>query len=176
MPSKRVLRVTLFRHGLAVDRRAWGKKLDLARPLTERGAKRVRLAAKGLLTLGARPAAIWSSPAIRALQTAKILAEVLGVNARELHEQPALLPDAAPDELLGLLDARAVGEVLCVGHAPHLDNLLAALIGLRRSPSALALKKSGAAMLFVRQARSGDATVRALVGPGVLRRMGRQRL
>jgi phosphohistidine phosphatase len=177
MAKSESLRVTLLRHGLAGDREAWAKQRrpDLVRPLTAKGARRVRQAARGLVALGVKPELILSSPAVRTLQTAKIAAEELGVGARDLHEEPALAPDALPEDFLGVLESLQVREVLCVGHAPHLDEAMAALLGLRHGHGALALKKSGAALLRVRSGQPGGASLRALLNPWALRRLGRRR-
>lgn len=172
---KRALRLTLLRHGLAVEREDWGKRPDLERPLTERGVKKVRQAAKGLVALGVRPELVLTSPAVRARQTAEAVAPALGLHAEDLHDEVSLAPGASPEDLFACLDALEVREVLCVGHAPHLDEALAAMLGLRHGHGALSLKKSGAALLRLRSVQPGDAELRALLSPWALRRVGRRK-
>jgi len=172
--ATRTIRVTLLRHGLAVDREDWAKKNDLARPLTEKGERRVRQAARGLVSLGVKPDLVLTSPAIRAVQTAKAASEVLRVAPTQVHEEVSLAPDASPEDFQATLEALEVKEVLAVGHAPHLDEVLAGLLGLRHGRGGLSLKKSGAAILRVTRDRPGAAEVRAVLSPWALRRIGRK--
>jgi phosphohistidine phosphatase len=172
--ATRSIRVTLLRHGLAVDREDWAKKNDLARPLTPKGERRVRQASRGLAALGVKPDLVLTSPAIRAVQTAKAAAEVLGVPPAQVHEEVSLAPDASPEDFLATIEALEVKEVLAVGHAPHLDEVLAGLLGLRHGRGGLALKKSGAALLRVARGRPGAAEVRALLSPWSMRRIGKK--
>lgn len=169
----KTLRVVLLRHGIAVDREEWTDSPDLARPLTKKGSRRTLQAARGLRMLGVRPELILTSPAIRALQTAKLAARALHVPHRQLHEEESLLPSAPPDDTLAALAALEVAEVLCVGHAPRLDELLAALVGLRSGQAPLALKKSGAAIVAWNR-QVGGGRLCALLAPQTLRNVGRR--
>lgn len=171
---KRALELTLLRHGLAVDREDWGKQPDLARPLTAKGIRRLHRAARGLAALGVRPELVLTSPAVRARQTAEACAAALHVEPAQLRDEPTLAPDASPEDFLARLEELDAKEVVCVGHAPHLDEALAALLGLRHGHGALALKKGGAALLRLRSSQPGDASLRALLSPWALRRIGRR--
>lgn len=158
------MRVILFRHGIAVDREDPACPPDPQRALTPEGVERTRLAAGGLGALGARPALILTSPYLRARQTADLAAEALGVPARAVRTSDALLPEAEPALIFAELAALAVGEVLCAGHAPHLDLALAHAVGAPRELTAL--KKAGAACLDVDERR-----LIWLVEPKQLRRL-----
>ena len=68
----------LLRHGIAVERDEW-EGSDADRPLTERGAKRVMRVAAGLNRLDVQPTHVFSSPLIRAIETAKIAHRALRV-------------------------------------------------------------------------------------------------
>ena len=70
----------LMRHGIAVDREEW-KGPDEDRPLTDRGAKRVAQAAAGLQWMDVNPIHLLSSPLVRAVETAKIVHDVLKVRS-----------------------------------------------------------------------------------------------
>jgi phosphohistidine phosphatase len=124
--------VSIFRHGIAVPRGDVEGIGDAERPLTERGVKRTRSAARGLVELGHRPDAIFTSPYVRARQTAELVALTFGRSAPELTVTESLLPDAECEPLLGELRAAGVEQPLCVGHAPHLDLFLAHLLGVPR--------------------------------------------
>ena len=65
----------LMRHGIAVAADEPGISSDSARPLTPKGIKRIRRAARGLRRLGISFDAILTSPLVRARQTAEIVAD-----------------------------------------------------------------------------------------------------
>lgn len=164
------MRLILFRHGIAFDRDDPACPPDPDRPLVPRGERRTRAAARGLRRAGIAPAAIWTSPYLRAAQTARIAAEEVGIPAGAVVTTPALLPDARPEELLQELGRAPLEEVLCAGHAPHLDELLARTLGMR-GPSPFALKKAGAASVLWEPGTGGD--LEWLLTPRLLRRLGR---
>jgi phosphohistidine phosphatase len=136
------VQVILFRHGPAADREGWSGT-DASRPLTAPGRKRTRSAAKGLRALGSAPELVLCSPLIRAKQTASLAARVLELGKGQLHVSRALAPNRSPKALLEELAHLRVQQVLCVGHAPHLDRFVELVLGA--SPGSLRLKKAGAA-------------------------------
>jgi phosphohistidine phosphatase len=161
----------LLRHGIAVERDEW-KGADGDRPLTEKGKQRVREVAAGLSRLDVRPTQVWSSPLIRALETAKIVQRSLQVRAA-VEVVEALLPDASPDRLLSILhDLPPESCVLCVGHEPHLG--LAAAVLLTGKPSqAFPFKKAGACLIELSvPVRPGRGILRWWIPPAQLRLMG----
>src|SRR4029450_7680736 len=64
------MRVFIIRHAIAAERSP--EIPDDARPLTGRGKKRFRQAARGLARLFRRPGHLLPSPVVRARQTARI--------------------------------------------------------------------------------------------------------
>lgn len=74
-----------------------------------------------LLPQGVRPR-VWSSPAVRARQTAAVAADALGVDAREveLHETLYAQDEAA---FMDELDASGESCVVAVGHIPFMESL-----------------------------------------------------
>jgi phosphohistidine phosphatase len=165
-------RLILLRHGIAEPRSAENAADDALRALTPRGAARVRKAARGLAALEVRPAVVLSSPCLRALETARIAAEVLGLPAKAVVSTDALLPEADPPRLLALLRRRKEAELLCCGHAPQLDRVLAQALGVPETALA-PLKKAGAAALELTRSRPPRARLLWLLEPAVLRRLGR---
>ncbi len=141
------VRLVLFRHGIAIDREDPDCPADADRFLTEKGLVRTQAAARGLKALGVSPQAILSSPWLRARQTAQIAAQVLGVPEKEIKNTKALLWDAPPAALFAELAKLKVDEVLCTGHAPHLDEAIAYGLGL--TTVFTQLKKAGAACLEI---------------------------
>ena len=165
------MKVILFRHGIAVDREAPDCPPDDQRPLTPRGVRRTGDAAAGLARLDVDPDAILVSPLVRAVETGRIAAEVLGFPVGDIVRTPALEPDAPRDELFEEIAALEADTVIVVGHAPHLDLFLAEALGLAADPP-FRLGKAGAAAL----AWTGDpetAELLWLVRPRALRRLGR---
>lgn len=160
----------LLRHGVAVDREAPDCPPDPQRPLTREGSEKARLAIAGLRRLGVKPGTIVSSPLLRAMQTAEIAAELLGHAKDKIRRTPALEPSADPADLLRELAKMKAEEVLCAGHAPHLDELIAHAVGARTPFTSL--KKSGAACLEFESFAAGRGMLLWLYPPKVLRCLG----
>jgi phosphohistidine phosphatase len=116
----------LLRHSDPENRAKSGKDRD--RALTPDGLRRAREAGRGLALLEPDLAAIWTSPYLRARQTAEAAARALGFR-RRLHPTDALAPECDPEQVLEELEASgASGAVLLVGHQPHLGALLGFLV------------------------------------------------
>ena len=119
----------LIRHGIEVDREEWDGP-DSDRPLTERGTKRVSQVAAGLKWLEVQPTYIFSSPLVRALETADILQASMSIPSA-IKRVDELLPDANPERLLALFrDLPPECCALCVGHEPHLGLTASAMYWL----------------------------------------------
>ncbi|HUK53049.1 MAG TPA: histidine phosphatase family protein [Candidatus Binatia bacterium] len=161
--------IYLVRHGIAVDREDPDCPPDAERPLTKKGAGKARQVLSGLRELGAKPGAILSSPLLRAWQTGEIAATVFHFPKDKIRRTEALLPEADPAALLKELSRLSVQEVLCAGHAPHLDEFLALATGHRASFTAL--KKSGVAWLDCQALAPGRAVLAALYPPRALRKL-----
>ena len=76
--------------------------------------------------LDATDSAVWSSPAVRALQTAEIAARAMGVSDIEIHQS---LYDQDIDAFLSELNASKVQTIVVVGHVPFMDHLVERLLG-----------------------------------------------
>jgi phosphohistidine phosphatase len=163
----------LLRHGIAVERGALGYETDAKRPLTDRGRRRMRRAAEGMRRLKLGIEQVISSPAVRALQTAQIVVEVLGCSER-FTTSAHLAVDADPQPLIAQLQERFAGcrGVLLVGHEPYLSNLGAKLVS-GRAHLPLLLKKGGLCKLaIVGSLHYGPcAHLEWLLAPAHLRRM-----
>ena len=139
------MRLYLVRHGLAVDRLDPKCPNDFKRYLTPEGIKKTRGAMRGLKAMGVQPDAMLTSPYLRAVETAEIAADALGFPADKIHSTESLQPGAAPSELFKELAKLRADEVMCFGHAPHLDEVIAFALGCRAPITAL--KKAGVACL-----------------------------
>jgi phosphohistidine phosphatase len=161
--------VMVVRHAIAVDRDEAGvlAMADRDRPLTKKGRARARRAFKSLSKRTPKVVSLFSSPLLRAVQTAELLSEAYGI---EYQETPALLPDAAPGELAELLAEDAgISPVAVVGHEPHLSQWVGwSLVGKPRS--LVELRKAGACLVRFEDApRAGQGRLVWLSPPSLLR-------
>ena len=118
----------LMRHGRAVSGGDPSVTDDSQRPLTDKGIKRTRRAARGLRRLGIRFDAILTSPLRRARQTADVVAATLGLES-QVEEISGLAPESSVEHLLfGLTRYQDREDLLLVGHQPLLGQTLAGLL------------------------------------------------
>jgi phosphohistidine phosphatase len=118
------VRLYIMRHGPAEDRAASGRDFD--RALTAAGRERVRDVARTLQEADEGPRVIVSSPLVRALQTAEIVAATSGA---EVEVRRELSPEG---EALPLVQERLAARskrLMLVGHEPDLADLAAHLAG-----------------------------------------------
>lgn len=163
------MRVYLIRHGIAIERDDPECPPEFDRYLTREGIARTKQAMAGLQSFGDTLGAIFTSPLVRAAQTARIAADAWRFDPDRIRTTDALRPDAAPKTLLAELAKLDVETAACFGHAPNLDEVLAALVGAKTAFTAL--KKSGVAQLEMAEPRPGGATLLALYPSGALRRV-----
>ena len=117
--------VYIIRHGHAIDE---GPGLsDEARYLSKKGRKIVREVGRVLRSLGVEFDAILTSPLVRAVQTAELLAERTDF-VEVIEALPSLAPGVTPRIAAGELASRGV-HVAVVGHEPGLSMLGAYLTG-----------------------------------------------
>lgn len=135
----------LVRHAIAAERgEEWPD--DDKRPLTERGIARFKQGVKGLGALDVELDEIFTSPLVRAKQTADLLAAAIkGKPSVKLLD--ALSPGTAPAAVMAqLAKAAKRRRIALVGHEPALGELAAHLIGAGR---ALPFKKGGVCRIDV---------------------------
>jgi len=158
----------LVRHASAAERGSeWPD--DTRRPLTERGISRFKEGAKGLRRLDVTIDEIFTSPLVRARQTAEILAAGLeGKPTVKVLE--ALAPGhTAASVMAHLAKAAKRRRIALVGHEPELGELAAHLIGAGR---ALPFKKGGICRIDVGSLTSKRAaSLIWFITPNVLRQL-----
>jgi phosphohistidine phosphatase len=140
--------IWFLRHGDAED----GAD-DFARELTEKGERQSRNAGRALAVLGVQLDVCLTSPLVRAVQTAELACEALGLEPEEANELSG--GDFDPH---GLTAGR--GDVLLVGHEPDFSRAVGDLTGAR-----IEMKKGGLACV------DGTALV-ALLRPAQIKRIG----
>lgn len=117
----------LLRHGIAYERDEWHGTNDELRPLTDKGIEAMQAEAKYLKSLKIEIDSMITSPLVRAHQTAKIVADALGL---KLDESPLLKPGFDIDALAKLLKQYAASkQIMVVGHQPDFSNVVRSLIG-----------------------------------------------
>jgi phosphohistidine phosphatase len=125
----------LLRHGEAEPH---GTRPDADRELTDRGREQSRAAGRALAALGLEVHLAFTSPKARALVTAQLACEALGV---EPVEEAALAEGFDARDALGLVAAAGADQrVLVVGHEPDFSQVVHDLTGAR-----IDLKKGGVA-------------------------------
>jgi phosphohistidine phosphatase len=133
----------LLRHGEAV---AHESKPDGDRELTARGERQAAAAGGGLARLGLEFAACYTSPKIRARDTARLTCEALNIDP---VEHAPLTQDFERDDAIELLHAHEAGDkILLVGHEPDFSQLVRDLTGGR-----VDFKKGGVAAINVEGSR-----------------------
>jgi phosphohistidine phosphatase len=159
----------IVRHGISVDRTDPKSPPEAERPLTAKGVQKTRSAALGLRALDVKPEVLISSPYVRSAQTAEIFAEALGFASEKIRVSESLKPQMDPAEILKEIAQIKAKELMCFGHAPHVDLWIALLIGARGACTEL--KKAGIAC-FEHAAPHGKWQLRWLLTPKILRELG----
>ena len=161
------MQLFLLRHGIAEDRRAGGTDFD--RALTAEGRAQLARVARGLRRLKVAPAAILSSPLVRARQTAEIVAPVLG---RDVEIVDQLAAGVRFEEMLHVIEDRDdAGSLMLVGHEPDLSTAAALLVGAPED--ALVLKKVGLIRVDLHgPPAAGSGQLRWLLTPSQLALIG----
>lgn len=119
----------LIRHGIAQQLGLKNDFTDEKRTLTSEGRERMRDIARGLRKLGVQLDLLLTSPLTRALETAEIVAEVLGFSKKEIIQTGGLSPGGAADELFAEIKSHTgVEAVALVGHEPYLGELAARIV------------------------------------------------
>jgi len=129
----------LLRHGEAVPHES---KPDFERELTPRGERQSAAAGQALARLGLEFAACYTSPLVRAAQTAGIACGELNVQPEEREAVGKAFDVDAVRELLAQHEDGA--RVLMIGHNPSFEQIVLDLTGAR-----VDFKKGGVAAIRV---------------------------
>src|SRR5215212_3599441 len=157
------LELWMLRHGEAVPHES---KLDDERELTPRGEAQAEAAGAALAALNVELAACYTSPKLRARDTARLACRHLGVVPEEVG---SLADGFGRDDALELLHAHAedpAARVLVVGHNPSFAQVVHDLTGAR-----IEFEKGGIAVVTATRA---EARLLALLRPRDLEALGRR--
>ncbi len=164
------MQLLLIRHAIAEEREDYAStgKRDAERPLTAFGRRRMAKNARGLRRIAPTIDIIVSSPYTRAMETARIVAETLGVKSNVVTE--TLIPERHPKEFLAWLAGQSADAVIAaVGHEPHVGRMLQWAIA-QQAESHAVFKKGGVCLLeFDSAVKAGTAVLQWLVTPAQLR-------
>jgi phosphohistidine phosphatase len=163
------MQLYIVRHGIAIDREDPKCPPDPERYLTEEGVDKTTKVAKGVAALGATADLLLSSPYVRAMQTAEIFAAALEYPKEKIRRTDLLLPSSEPVLFYReLAKDKQSAMVFCFGHAPHLDELVAAGLGSKHPVTSL--KKAGIAVLELKRVSPPNGQLLWLATPKLLRR------
>ncbi|TZF82687.1 histidine phosphatase family protein [Pedobacter sp. BS3] len=103
---------------------------DFDRPLNHRGEKNAPEMAQRLLKKHIIPQHLVSSPALRAISTARYFADILGINPEEIQQEKAIY-EASFTILLNLINTfdNRFDFIALFGHNPAVTNLVYHLSG-----------------------------------------------
>ena len=151
------MRITLIRHAEAGD----DAPRDEARALTARGRQDARRMGRGLARRDVTFSLMVTSPLVRAVQTAEIVAAQVDYRGRILATD-ALVPEGPVSQIVSFLaslarDPEAVDSVALVAHEPILSALAATLTRLPRHPP---LKKAEALRIKMDGGPEGTGTLK----------------
>ncbi|WP_010229361.1 SixA phosphatase family protein [Gillisia marina] len=115
-------RLILIRHGKS----AWDQNLpDEKRPLKKRGERDGSLVAKSFSATFQKPVTVWSSPAVRALTTAKIFKKELDIEDQDFNVKSSLYTFNSGDLYSQIQNCDPEIDTLMVfGHNPAMTNLV----------------------------------------------------
>jgi phosphohistidine phosphatase len=164
------MEIYIIRHAIAMEREEWTGSDD-KRPLTEKGKNKMEQIAAGLAAMEIDFTHIFSSPLVRAQQTAEILQNVLKID--HLDETDLLVPVADPAAIIPFLNKLPdSADVALVGHEPHVSDLLSYLLTGQHKSFATFKKGSVAMLEGVAPLRAGSLVMRWLMEPNHLVAIG----
>jgi len=115
------LKLYFMRHGKAEEKKPGMS--DEERKLTEEGKREVEFIVR-LVDLD--PEVVYASPLLRSIQTAEIVAQVLGA---KLIVTEALHPSSASLNEIRKLLVPGISSALFVGHSPSIENIIRDMTG-----------------------------------------------
>ena len=166
------MEIYVVRHGIAIDREDPKCPPDPERYLTEEGIEKTKRVAAAVAALGASPDLLLSSPYVRAMQTAEIFASALDYSKQKIRRTDLLLPGAEPSLFFReLAKDKQTSTLFVFGHAPQLDDILAAALGSKHHITSL--KKAGVALIELKRVSPPNGQLVWLAPPKLLRRAGK---
>ena len=164
-------RLYLMRHATAGASDPPERSADEDPPLTPDGITKARAAARGLAEHQIEASLFLTSPLLRAVRTAEIVALEFSVPIDQIRRTDALKPESSPSQLVEEIFVLEAEAVLCVGHSPQLDDVISHILGCRSRITAL--KKAAVACLELDSISPPRGLLLWLYPQKVLRRLGK---
>jgi phosphohistidine phosphatase len=159
-----MMRIFILRHAIAEDTAKGG---DAQRALSEEGRKKMKDAAAGFARLELEIDAIYSSPLIRAVQTAEILAKAIGYR-NKIETMEELSPGHSPESVGKRLQSlKKLNNIVLSGHEPNCSELASFLLG----GAQIEFKKGSICLIETESCASGSGTLLWHLSPQALRLM-----
>jgi phosphohistidine phosphatase len=133
---------------------------DFERKLTPKGLEQSEKAGKFLARCGLLPDTVLTSPIVRARQTAKIVAEKLGIDFQEADWLTSGM--TAETCFMELKALQTTPSVLLVGHEPDFSEAIAKIVGLS-SADAIKVRKASVTALELDDFQPGAGQLHFLV-------------
>ncbi len=163
------MQLYIVRHGIAIDREDPQCPAEAERYLTEEGIEKTKQVAKAISALRLQVDLMVSSPYVRAMQTAEIFAGAFEYSKQKITKTDALLPGAqAPLFFRELAKEKQAATVFCFGHAPNVDELVAAAVGAKHQITAM--KKAAVAALELKRISPPAGQLIWLLTPKLVRK------
>ncbi len=164
------MRLLLIRHAHAGKRNPIHFPDDTLRPVSEKGRAVQERVGEYLVTRELVPTTLYTSPWLRALETAEILAEIIARRATQPTIVPFPLLATAPNlraisSAVGKQPPQAV--LGFVGHEPWLGQFAAALLAGSASAMAVDFPKSGVLGVETNSIGRGKGILRFFLRPGM---------
>lgn len=154
----------LIRHADALALGERGITDDAERPLSEKGEEEARAVGAALARKGIVLDRLYTSPLLRARQTAEAILKAWSRPAMDLQTCAQLVPGVNPRRLARFLEKDGGAKVGLVGHMPHLARVIGWLIGKKKAQ--LDLAKAGVAYVSCNEGMSkGDGVLHWMVAP-----------
>lgn len=163
------MKLYVVRHGDALSR-GGGVATDAERPLSPQGEAEARGAGKLLSRVDPAIALVLTSPAVRAVETGRLIGEALR-GRPEVRPSERLKAGSRIDAILGDVFAAGRESVVAVGHQPDLGMLIGWLIA-DQGPASLVLPPGIVACIELQpDIQLPRASLRWLVPPDLIRQL-----
>lgn len=160
------MKIYIVRHAIAEDSAKGG---DRERALTEEGRKKMKEAAAGFARLDPEIDTIYSSPLVRAVQTAEIIVRAIGYD-RPIEIMEELSPGHSAEDVTKRLRAlKKIGSVMLTGHEPDCSELSQYLLG----GAQIEFKKGAICLIEAESLTAGSGRLIWHLSPQVLRLMAK---
>jgi len=163
----------IIRHAIAAEAATFEGD-DSQRPLTSKGRRKMRSIAQGLKELEIRLDLILTSPYLRSIQTAHILAKKFDLKEEQIVCTDHLAPTGYADQLVNEINEKYsdVEHIALIGHEPYLSKFASVL--MTGDPNAsIVLKKGGVCRLAIEKIQYGRcAMLEWLLSPAQLVEIG----